>query len=250
MTDIALAVAEARTQTVLMMILVTRQALFGFNREIIDHIGLRTFDMALLTFMLGMSAEQSIARFLAMIEGLRRLPFLRGVAEAAFVLLEFAFKVVHVVLHVTLVAGVHKAHVTDIVLTSGFVGALGRVTLLAIDLGVTSVQFKAGFTMIEGLRIDIHGIEVTTFVILMAIDTGFVIHQAMEMHLRFHVLANFLVALQTVLVGNTTCGLMAFQAIIVRMFQLIVTDNQRTRGQELVEETFKFHLGRILRQGR
>lgn len=113
MADIALAVAEARTQTILMMILMTGQALFGFNREIIAHIGLRSFHMALFTLMLGMRTEQRIACFLLMIKGLGRLPLFGRVAEAAFILLEFALVKVHIIFHVALVAGVHEARITD-----------------------------------------------------------------------------------------------------------------------------------------
>ncbi len=250
MTYIALAIAEARTQAVLMMILVARKALSSFNWEFIEHIGFRAFDVTLFAFMLQVSAEEHISRFLAMIEGFCRLPLFRGMAEAALVLLELAFKEVHVFLHMTLVTGVHEPYVTDIVLACGFIGSLRGVTLLAISLGVTAVQFKAGLAVIKSLRVDVHRVEVPTFMILMTIDTGFVIHETVEMHLCFHVLANFLMTFKTIFVGNATCRFMAFQTVVVGMFQFIVADDQRPGSQELVEETFKFHFGRILRQGR
>ncbi len=150
----------------------------------------------------------------------------------------------------TLIAGVHEPHVTDIVLACGFIASLRSMTLLTISLGVTAVQFKTRLAVIKGLRIDIHRVKIPTLMILMTIDTGLVIHQAMEMHFRFHVLANLLMALQTIFVGNATSRFMTFQTIVMRMFQLIVANDQRPRSQELVEETFKLHLGRILRQGR
>ena len=117
MADIALAVAEARTQTILMMILMTGHALFGFNREIIAHIGLRSFHMALFTLMLGVCTKQRIARFFLMVEELGRLPLFGRVAKAAFVLLELALVKVHIIFHVALVAGVHKTGIADFAIT-------------------------------------------------------------------------------------------------------------------------------------
>lgn len=250
MTDIALAVTEARTQTILVMILMTGHALFGFNREIIAHISLRPFHMALFALVLDMGTEQRIACFLLMIKGLGRLPLFGGVAEAAFILFELALIEMHIIFHVALVAGVHQTGIADLAIAGRLACALGRMTLFAIGFDVSPIQLKTRLAVIKGLGIDIGRIEIPTLVILVAVDTGFVIHESMEMLLRVHVLFDFLMAVQTIFVRNTTRRLMALQAIIVGMFQFIVTQEQGTRGQKLVEEAFKFHLGGILRQGR
>lgn len=250
MADIALAVAEARTQAILMMVLMTGHALPGFNREIIAHIGLRPFHMTLFALMLRMRTEQRIARFLLMIEGFGRLPLLGRVAKAAFILLELAFIEMHIVFHMALVAGVHKAGITDFTVTCGLACALGRMALLAIGLGMRTIQLKARLAMIKGLRVEVHRIEIPSFMILMAIDTGLIIHQPVEMLLRIDILLDFLMAVQTFPVGNTARRLMALEAVVVGMFQFVMTDEQWTRCQKLVEEAFKFHFGAILRQGR
>jgi hypothetical protein len=248
--DIALAVAEARTQTILMMILMTGHTLFGFNGEIIAHIGLRPFHMAFFTLMFGVRTQQGIAGFLLMVKGFGWLPLFRRVAEAAFVLLEFALIKVHIIFHMALVAGVHKAGITDFAIAGRLTAALGRMALLAVGLDVRTIQLKPCFAMIKGLGIDEHRVEIPALMILMTIDAGLVIHESMEVLFRIHVFTNFLMAIQAVFVGNTTGRLMTFEAIVMRMLQLVVTEQQRPGSQKLVEETFKFHLGGILRQGR
>lgn len=250
MADIALAVTEARTQAILMMILMTGHALFGFDREIIAHISLRSFHVTLFALMLGMRTEQRVTCFLLMIKGLGRLPLFGRVAEAAFILLELALIEVHIVFHVALVAGVHKTGITDLTIACRLARALGRMALLAVGLGVSPIQIKTCLAVIEGLGVDIHGIEVATLVILVAVDTGLVIHESVEMLLGVHVLFNFLMTIQTIFIWNATRRLMTLEAIVMRMLQLVVTKEQGTRRQKLVEEAFKFHLGGILRQGR
>src|SRR5687767_1669452 len=99
-----------------MMIQVTGQALPCFNREIIANIRLGTLRMAFLALVLGMNAQKVIARFLAMIKGLGRFPFFRRMAKAAFVLLEFAFVIVDIILHMAFIAGVHEPHITGFIL--------------------------------------------------------------------------------------------------------------------------------------
>jgi hypothetical protein len=59
---------------------------------------------------------------------------------------------------------------------------------------------------------------------------------------RFHILANFFVTVETFEIRNTTRGFMALQAIVMSMLQIIVSNRQRPRGQQLIEQTFKFHL--------
>jgi hypothetical protein len=242
-TGIALAVAEARTQTGSMVIDMAGQTLSALDREIIAHIGLRALDVALFTFMLDMGSKQGIARFLAMIEGRRGLPFFRCMTEAAFILLKLALEVVHIIFHVTLVTGSHKANITRIVLPSGFFRALCGMTLHAIRFCVSTFQRKTRLAVVKGLGIDIHGIEIPTLVILMAVDAGLIAHQPVEVLLGLNILTNFLVALHAILVRNPASRLVALQTILMRMLQIIVTNRERPRRQELVEEAFEFRLG-------
>lgn len=251
MADIALAVTEARTQTVLVMIQMARQALFGFNRPIIAHISFRTFHMTFFTLVLGMGADQGIACFLLMIEGFGRLPFFGRVAKAAFLLLELAFVIMHIIFHMALVTGTHETGIADFTDACGLVRALRSMALGTINFYVGPVQIEPCFAVIEGFGIDIHGVKITTLMILMTVDTGFIIHQTMIVLTRVDILANFLVAREAVVIGYPTRRLVTLQTIVMRVFQLIVTQEQRPRCQQLVEETFKFQLGiRALAKGR
>src|SRR5690349_9595419 len=115
-----------------MMIQVTGQALFGFHREIVAHIGLGSFRMAFFTLVLGMCAHECIAGFLLMIKGFRRFPLLSRMAEAAFVLLEFALVEMHIIFHVALVTGVHETWISRLTVAGHFPLALGRMAFLAV----------------------------------------------------------------------------------------------------------------------
>lgn len=205
--------------------------------------------MTFLALVLGMGTDQGITGFLLMIKGLGRLPFFRRMAKTAFVLFEFPLVKMHIIFHMALVAGIHQTHVADFALASRLIRAFCGVALFTISFSMRSIQLKTGLAVVKGLGIDIGRIKVPAFMILMTINAVLVAHQPMKVLLRFHILANFLVAFEAIFIGNATRRLMALQTVIMRMFQLIMANDQRSRSQELVEEAFKFHL-RILRRGR
>lgn len=183
-----------------------------------------------------------------MIEARGVFPICGGVAIAAFLSLELTFEEMDIILDMALVAGVHCSEEARLLAADRLAFSLIDVTVDAFCLYVGPIEQKAGLFMLEGLLVEGQSIEGTTFVIGMAFDAGLAVHQSVEMRFHVDMSTDFLMAIRTELVRDATGWFVAFQAIFV--FEILVTDHERTRGQQLIEKALEIRLSFLRCRGK
>jgi hypothetical protein len=201
------------------------------------------------TFHLSVIANESITRFGLVVKFFDLLPALSHVTGTTFLDLEFAcFKEVNVIFLVTGYTRVYGTKEASVILSSLFLTTVFGVTFLTFDLYMATIDLKSSLFVLKFCLIKGCEIIIAAFMILVTLITKFVLgHQTVKVSLFFHVLINGFMTRKTILVRDPPTRLMALQTIF--MFEIIVSQRQRTRSEKLIKQSFEFGTIATLSEG-
>jgi hypothetical protein len=100
-----------------------------------------------------------------------------------------------------------------------------------------TIKQKSGPRVIKTFLIKGVDDRIAPFMLFMAFETAFTIHQSVKVLLRVHMPADIFMAIEALIIRNASPDLMALQAVLV--LEVLMAQYQRPGRQELVEKPFE-----------